>query len=865
MFQLTPGDTLAHYAIRGQLGSGGMGEVYLADDQRLHRPVALKVLKRVPQTLLSAPASRQTAVSALQDDAIDRFVFEARAASALNHPNAAHIYEIGQLGDVVYIAMEYVEGETLEARLERGPLPAEEAREIAIQLADALAEAHAKGIVHRDFKPANVVINPRGQAKILDFGIAKRVSHDEPLVSARTTPATVLGTLPYMSPEQVRAKPVDGRSDIFSFGVVLYEMVTGRRPFDGDSLLQTVTNIAEARPSLEGVAFAEVIARCLEKSPEKRYADAREIVRALRATQKPEPPRRSKAAFIAIAVAAAIVVAVLLTRDDAPAPQPKLVKLTAAPGLEDEPALSPDGRSIAYTTDERGNLDVFVRPLGGGEAIRISGSDADDAQPAWSPGGSRIAFVSARGRNGRLSIVLGQALGNFINAQGGDLFVVSAGGGAVAKLIDNAFYPAWSPDGKWIAFQSPRGGRWDLWKIPAAGGNPVQLTNDDAFDYQPSWSSGGESIVYASGPPGDYRVKIIGASGGTPRAITDGKDLVLLKPVFAGDGRSVIYSSMRGGSMNLWRSPTARQSAPERVTLGEGDDVNPSISRDGRRLVYATVRQTPDLWTLDVAAGRQEQLTFDTGKEEFPHRARDGTLMFSSDRGGGGDAIWLRHPNGQMRQLIARRSIGHPRWSPDGRRVVVRFDDRGETCVAVADAAGGAPNIIARLADAPSWSPDGQWLTFSKWAEEQAKGQIHIARADGSAPPRKLTELDLVTSYPTWSPDGRFISFQATRDDGTRHVWIVEVATGATRRLTSGASEDSHPQWSPVNADEILFVRNHENLMTVRVSTGEVKALTSYSQPNTVLDYPSWSLDGTRIDFSVARKRGDLYMLESDQ
>lgn len=853
---LAPGEVIAHYQIRALLGAGGMGEVYLAWDTRLQREVALKIV------------SHEEGVEG-----------EARAASAMNHPNAAHVYEIGAHGDLVYIAMEYVEGATLEKRLEGGALPIDDVMELVIQLADALGEAFAKGIVHRDLKPGNIVVNARGQAKILDFGIAKRTTA-EALEDARTEPNAVLGTLPYMSPEQVRGAVVDPRSDQFSLGVMLYEMVAGRRPFDGDSLLDTVNNIVHApAPPLRREdlpdALREVIFRCLEKEPSRRYASPREIVAALRRRDRviapvAEPRRRILSWAIPVAVVIGVAAFLWMQSREAPpaaAPTPqRLVKITSAPGLEDEPALSPDGQSIAYTSDEHGNLDIFVRPIArtaadAVEPVRITDDDADDAQPAWSPDGTRIAFVSARERGRRLSIVLSQALGNFVNAQGGDLFVVPAAGGPAAKLIENAFYPAFSPDGKWIAFQSSRGGRWDLWKIPASGGDPVQLTRDDDFDYHPSWSPDGRTIVYASGQPGPYRVKLIAPAGGTPRPITDAKDGVLLKPVFAADGKSVIYASMRGGSLNLWRLALAGGAKPERVTLGEGDDVHPTAGAGGRRIVYATVRQTPDLWSLDVASGKAEQLTFDTGREEYPHRSRGGTIVFASDRGGT-DALWLRDAAGKLRQFTVRQFVGQPRWSPDGSRIAYRVTDRDVTSIALQERSGAGARIFARMAETPSWSPDGRQLTFTAWSDAQPKGQIHVADVDGGAP-RRLTSLDLTASYPTFSPDGKWISFQATRDDGTRHVWIVEVATGRTRRLTDGASEDSHPQWSPVDADRILFIRNHENLMTVSVLTGEIRALTRHSEPNMVLDYPSWSPDGTRVEFSIARKRGDIYMLES--
>ncbi|HUO84457.1 MAG TPA: protein kinase, partial [Thermoanaerobaculia bacterium] len=842
------------------------------EDRVLQRLVALKIVRRSEEN----------------QEPVDRFLREARAASAINHPSVAHIYEIGHRDDLVFIAMEYVEGITLETRLQReGALPIDEASRLALQIADPLVAAHARGIIHRDLKPANIMITSRDQVKILDFGLAKFTGVGA-TPQKHTAPGTVLGTVPYMSPEQLGRHELDARSDLFSFGVILYEMIEGKRPFDGETFLETLRNVAEIDPpamrsEIPG-SLREIVMKCLEKEPDRRFNSAEDLVSALRQlpsmgdqggwSPAKRPPAQWRSSAVAASVAAVALIVVLAIglitdwgRRGHPSPDPtyRVTRLTSAPGLEDEPAISPDGRMLAYTSDERGNLDIYIRPIDGGDAVRLTDRDADDAQPAWSPDGKRIAFVSSRENEGRLSIVLGQALGNFINAQGGDLFVVPAEGGEAALLAEDAFYPSWSPDGRWIAFQSSRGGTWDLWKIAVDGGEPVPLTDDLAFDYQPAWSPDGKWIVCGSGMPEPYRLRVVSADGKTSRSITDGADRVLLRPVFAPDGRSIIYSSMRGGSLNLWRLPlrsaTEPAGEPSRLTLGVGDDVHAAVAADGNRIVYASVRQMPDLWTLDPRTGETAPVTSETGAEEFPHRSTRGSLVFSSDRDGG-SGIWVLEPDGGLTRVAARPNAGQPRWSPDGKRLAYRFQEEGTNWVVIQEPGSAELRKIHSHAEAPAWSPDGKWLAFTSW-KDRRKSQIHIAPSAGGAV-RRVTDLDLSTSYPSWSPDGARISFQATRDDGTRHVWVSDLRSGETRPLTSGDSEDSHPQWSPVDPDRILFVRSHENLMVVRVSTGEIEPLTHFRDPNTILDYPSWSADGERIDFSLARRRGDLYLLERE-
>jgi predicted Ser/Thr protein kinase len=397
-----------------------MGEVYRGRDDRLGRDVAIKVLP----SAISEDADRRA-----------RFEQEARSASALNHPNIVTVYDIGSSDSAYFIAMELVEGRTLREHVAAGPVPTRKLLTIAGQIADGLAKAHASGIVHRDLKPENVMVNKDGFVKILDFGLAKLVAPIQdggshlPTTAPGTQPGIVLGTIGYMSPEQASGEPVDFRSDQFSFGSILYEMATGKRAFQKKTAVETLSAIIREDPEpisksnpAAPAPLRWIVERCLAKEQEGRYASTRDLARDLKQTadhiseasgeaasvEKPRKGRRLWWAtrLVMLAALLAVGVADLALRLRAGAPTAKapatLKRVTFGAGLEDEPSFSPDGKFLAYTTDERGSLDVVVQPLSGGEPIRVAGGDADEAQPAWSPDFSRIAFVSAQGHGGRL-------------------------------------------------------------------------------------------------------------------------------------------------------------------------------------------------------------------------------------------------------------------------------------------------------------------------------------------------------------------------------------------------------------------------------------------------------------------------------
>ena len=453
---LSPGSHLGPYEVLAPLGAGGMGEVYRARDPRLDREVAIKVL---PHDRVADEHRRQ------------RFIQEAKAASALNHPHIITIYEIESANGIDFLVMEYIRGKSLDALIPRQGMRQNEALRIAIAVADAVAAAHARGIIHRDLKPANVMVGVDGAVKVLDFGLAKLLYEDVEAagadgatrsVVALTEPGVVMGTLAYMAPEQAAGDATDARSDIFSFGAMLYEMVTGQRAFAGKSAAETLELVLQARLPLPSALtpallpdLERVILRCLRKDPARRFQampdlriDLLEIKEESDSGKGPQPsPSPHKRGWGAAKVAAVVALVAVLaagagwmlrgrsapSQPSAHDPVPRaLTRLTFDGGLQTDVTWSPDGRSIAYTSDKSGNFDIWVQSIDTGEVRQVTKSPAHDRQPTWSPNGNTIVFRSDR--------------------EGGGLFAVPAGGGAERRLTSFGVRPRWAPDGSRILF-----------------------------------------------------------------------------------------------------------------------------------------------------------------------------------------------------------------------------------------------------------------------------------------------------------------------------------------------------------------------------------------------------------------------------
>jgi Tol biopolymer transport system component/predicted Ser/Thr protein kinase len=718
------GRTIAHYRVLEKLGEGGMGVVYKARDTRLDRFVALKFL---PAEKI-ADAERKA-----------RFVQEARSASALNHPNIVTIYDIGEN----FIAMEYVAGKTLDEMIGRKGLKLSEALRCAIQIADALARAHTAGIIHRDLKPANIMVDEHGQVKVLDFGLAKLTETVAPAsagefeptrtVKPRTEEGTVVGTAAYMSPEQAEGKPVDARSDIFSFGAVLYEMVTGQPAFRGDSRMSTLAAVLHKEPPPMGAKIPRelerIILRCLRKDPARRFHHMVDLKVELEdvkvesdsrmpAAEGPAPTRRRRRWLLAAAAVAVPLLAVagwFLFIRSTPLPPPSVVPLTSYPGLEMYPSFSPDGNQVAFAWngEKQDNFDIYVKLVGTGTPLRLTTDPASESNPAWSPDGRQIAFVRQQGDQA-------------------SIYLISPLGGSERKLTDFrlARLPAisWSPDGKWLALaeREPQGTN-GIFLIPVERGERRRLTsNSAAFDHSPAFSPDGRSLAYASctGPFScDAQLVELGPDllpTGQPRRLTH-QDSYMSGIAWTADGRSLVYAASRDAGLNLylWRVPIAGTAKPERLELAGRQAQHPATPRAGNRLAYVQGGLDPDIWKWEAGAAAKNFIssTLNDGNAQF---SPDGKrIAFASSRSGGFE-IWLCGRDGsnpvQLTNGLGRHQ-GTPRWSPDGRWIA--FDSQGEDGhwdIYVINADGGQPRrITPHLSDAviPSFSRDGRWIYFS--------------------------------------------------------------------------------------------------------------------------------------------------------
>jgi eukaryotic-like serine/threonine-protein kinase len=886
------------YEIRAPLGAGGMGEVYRARDTRLDRDVALKLL----------PAG-----VAPDGDKLRRFELEARAAGALNHPAVLGILDIGMQDGHPYVVSELLEGETLRERLVVSPLPVKKALDLAVQIAHGLSAAHDKGIVHRDLKPDNLFVTKDGRAKILDFGLAKlapAAGENSETLSANDTPitqeGTVLGTVGYMSPEQVRGLPADARSDIFSFGAVLYEMVSGVRAFRRDTAAETMTAILRDDPPELAQSNAHVsepieriVRRCLEKTPSERFQSACDLAYAIEAVglagparssgeekaTRPAPTtvvasRRSWRWLAAGALAAAAFVVGSLVPGAA---GPDLGRYRFTPMAtervyEDFPSWSPDGTTLAYVRDVEGVLQVFTRSPGASMAAQITQAPRDCRQPFWSTDGTRLYYVS-------------QA------ADGESLWSVSAAGGTPRVVLKDVGAATLSPDGKALALlrEDARQGSFfqSLWISAPPGAEPVRYGEeplasrriaDSRFRYSPD---GGVLALWLTSVGDDHgeaarrgaveELWLIPSGGGGPRLVPVGDELSH-PPDFSWmpDGRHLLIATSelrRTPGTHLWLMDTRDPRELVPVTATNGSETSPEVARDGR-IAYTSRDEDYRLIEIPLDGSGTRSAHLAARMETDPAWSpKGGQYAFVTERSGEPE-IWLRSPDGAFeRPLVTAERfrdgrtslIANLAFSPDGQRVAYERAANHGFGIWVSTVAGGPtveiPSIPgATYNDFPTWSPDGDSLAFVYMKD----GIYNLARvkAGGVERPTVIKEGIVYPSSPRWSPRGDWITCDTP--DG----FSIVSPDGKQTRLLSDETWMAHG-WSR-DGTIVYAIREteelHLQLTSFDVASGAEKVINADLGPTPPTSTPlrgfSLAPDGRSFLTSIVELRGDIWMLD---
>jgi Tol biopolymer transport system component len=910
---LEKGIRLGSYEIQDVLGAGGMGEVYRARDTRLDRDVAVKVM---PRSL------------AENKGALQRFEREAKAVAALAHPNILAIYDFGGFEGAPYAVMELLEGQTLREQLAEGALPPRKAAALARQVADGLGAAHDNGIVHRDLKPENIFITDDGRAKILDFGLAAdrsagsevgggNVDTAAPTVAkSLTDPGTVLGTVGYMAPEQVRGEPVDHRSDIFSFGCVLYEMLGGRRAFKRDTPAETMTAVLREEPeNLDSVsstvspALDRVVRRCLEKNPNERFQSTRDLAFAIEnaasasdwgvrtaetdkgelASEGAAGPRERKAfgwPVAALAAALGLAAGFVLFRGgggDANAPGPVRIHALTVAGSDVEPSASPDGRIVAFRSNRDGTPRIWLKQLVGGGEEPLT--DGPDELPSFSPDGSAILFI--RDDGGVRSVYRQSMLG-----------------GQARKVIEDAADATWAPDGEQIAFVRLRGvagQRSALIGIAdASGGREEVVFEAERSISSINWSSDGRRIVAVenslTGNNPDVRLVMLDAVTHEARHVdpggigfpmsgltwnADGDLILAISGSLLGDqgdptSRFVRYDLETGEISTLFWAQHLFPIQGLRVDATEADIVAPGTIVFHRTFGRQGLRE----FSLgDPGAPRDGHvLTRTEGRDRQPVYSRDGRhVMFTSTRTGNLDLWRIDLDTKQVRQLTDDAAQDwDPGYSPDGTQIVWSSDRGGHLEIWTANADGSGARQLSRDgvdAENPTFTADGEWVVY--WSANPDKLGVWKIRSDGSD-----ATLLAAGAYvqPEVSPDGRYAAFIYQELDKLRtFIYVVEVETGEVVPFQIGVPTPAgsgniifgRMRWLPdgsalayVGADD----NNHTGIYAQDFVPGEDTSLTKRKLAGFSPDFVSESFgispDGSRLTLATLELTSQLMIVD---
>ncbi len=888
------GKTLGHYQITEKLGEGGMGVVYKAHDTHLDRIVAIKVL---PPERIADPERKR------------RFIQEAKAASALNHPNIVTIHDIDQAEGVDFIAMEHVAGKTLDRLIGRKGLRLSEALGYAAQIADALAKAHSAGIVHRDLKPTNIMVNEDGVVKVLDFGLAKLTEQVEGdqfastvTVDAEGRPITeegvIVGTVAYMSPEQAEGKRVDARSDIFSLGSVFYEMVTGQKAFQGTSKISTLSAILHEEPKpVSGITpaipidFERLINRCLRKDPARRFqyvADVKVELDELKEDSdsgrlQPAPARARQFAparlvFVAVAVVAVIAAGwYWLSRQRPTEPEATLtaVPLTSYPGAEGAPSFSPDGTQVAFVWcrgSGRQGCNIYIKQIDVEPPFRLTATPASDFSPAWSPDGAIIAFLRFMPPDALSLIVVPQRGGS-------ERVLAEFRSPEASRLVGymEARYLAWTPDSKWLVSIAPLPKpppHWALALLSLDTREQRKLTDPPPGvwgDIGPAISPDGRTLAFSrdisSGTLADLYLLSLSAgyvAQGMPERLPSNSPRNL-SPAWTPDGREIVFASRTGSSgLGLWRTAVMQRARSAKLAVGPNTAFAPAISRRMNRLAYAERKVDTNIWRIDLAAaeGRQPepvQLIASTHGEWTPSFSPDGKkIAYVSARSGTGE-VWVCESDGSnpVRLTLLEGPLPiKPSWSWDGQRIAFWVQATVPEGYIV-DVNGGVPRRLPGPPGGvkhPSWSRDGAWLYFCT-----KPSGIWKIRSDGGGAVQICGKGDM----PQESPDGKFVYYS----DGwpsPLSVWRIPVGGGVENKVLDSVNPSTLWTVTPggIYHFGVADDRGYSELRLYEFATGKVRKLFTIEHR---LEYGlSISPDGRTILYAQVDESGsDLMLVEN--
>ncbi len=868
----TPPQKVGPYEIIGPLGSGGMGQVFRARDPRLNREVAVKLL---PPEYSADPMRKQ------------RFEQEARAIAALNHPGIVSIYDVGD----GWMVTELVEGETLRAALQNGELTLLQMVDIGAQIAEALAAAHETGISHRDLKPENVLLTPDGRTKILDFGLAKVVTPASAAEnpqdrSTLTNPGVPTGTPGYMSPEQVRGQESDYRSDIFSLGLMLYELLAGKPAFQGESAVEVMHAIvAEEPPELPQSVpdgLRRIVKRCIEKKPAQRFQSARDLAFALRsfaglsasakAAVAAAPPRNRWLWPVGagLSVAAAIVFAFLWLH---PAPLPDISTYQFHPFAftEDQEfsgVWSPDGESIAFVRQSPRGTHLMVQSLDAVAPAQLADT-AGQPQPVWSSDGNRIYYLGPGG---------------------GGVFAVSRAGGQPERIVGNATAFHVSRDGKNLALWTPTrvkdgdGFRYSVWISSPPGTKPVEYPDGPSVrtPFTPVYlrfSPDAKSLYLSMYTDAGAEMWLLPfpAGSGKPRRIFE--KVPWNRPVSASwmpDSRRMVLAGNPAPATGatLWLADTQSESLSRLLADPDGGQTTPSVSPDGKRLLFSKIAADRDIVELPLDGSAPRTLLATSLPEFAPTWSPAGDQFAYVTRRNGGDELWVRSTQGNWdrpvvtaKEFPTLEALLTPVFSPDGSRIaytaILAGSDRRRS-VAISPVGGGAPTVIAD-GYTPSWSPDGQQIAFM-WIKPDGSLPIATVSIGSDRTPHEV-DLPRGVNAPEWSPSGKWIAVSTSMGvalaspDGKETRTIPGLSTSAL-----AWSKDSKTIYA------LSYATDPPALKALDVATGAVRSLAEYHlgfQPLPLIETGytgniriSMAPDGKSVAVGTASNQADLWILD---